>query len=127
MLLGIAHRELGKVEQELQTVGLSSTLYETLAQLARARGPLHLRVLAEGQHCAPSNITQKMDRLERDGLVQRIEDPSDRRAVLAEITPLGRERARMGEERMQRLAAAFEAQIPDPDLDALDRVLRALE
>jgi DNA-binding MarR family transcriptional regulator len=39
-----------------------------------------------------SNITQLVDRLEADGLVKRIDDPADRRAVRAEVTRLGRER-----------------------------------
>jgi len=36
-----------------------------------------------------SNITQLMDRLEKDGLVRRRADRDDRRSVLAELTPAG--------------------------------------
>jgi DNA-binding MarR family transcriptional regulator len=126
-LLAIAQRYLARLEAELRVIGLSPTLYETLEQLAHAERPLSLRVLAEGQHCAPSNITQKMDRLEREGLVRRIEDPSDRRVVLAEITPSGKEKTRSGEQIVERLEAEFESAIPEGDRAAFIRVLGALQ
>lgn len=125
--LGIAQRELVAVERELQTIGLSPTLYEALAQLKRAGRPLNLGELAAGQRCAPSNITQKMDRLEREGLVRRIGDPADRRGILAEITPEGRERADAGEELVRRLALAFEAAVPEAERESFARALQALD
>jgi DNA-binding MarR family transcriptional regulator len=36
-----------------------------------------------------SNITQMVDRLEKEGLVERRADPGDRRSVLAALTPAG--------------------------------------
>jgi len=56
---------------------------------AEAEEPLPLSDLAARQHCVRSNITQLMDRLEKDGLVRRRADPDDRRSVLAELTPAG--------------------------------------
>ena len=53
-----------------------------------------LSELASRMICVRSNITQLMGRLEADGLVQREEDPHDRRCVRATLTPLGRERQR---------------------------------
>lgn len=115
-----------RMEEELRAVGLSRTLYETLAQLARAEAPLTLRELAEGQHCAPSNITQKMDRLESEALVRRVDDPVDRRIVRAEITPLGLERAEAGARVIERLQAEFDAALPAADRAAFARALAAL-
>lgn len=46
--------------------------------------------------CVKSTITRLVDRLERDGLVQRLPDPEDRRAQRLVLTPQGitvRERA----------------------------------
>jgi DNA-binding MarR family transcriptional regulator len=43
-----------------------------------------------------SNITQLVDRLEGDGLVERQPDPNDRRARLATLTPAGRKACRDG-------------------------------
>jgi DNA-binding MarR family transcriptional regulator len=58
--------------------------------------PISLSELAEKLTCVRSNVTQLVDRLEADGLVKRIDDPTDRRAVRAEVTPLGRERYSVG-------------------------------
>ncbi len=125
-LLATAQRYLAWLERELKAVGLSPTLYETLAQLDRADRPLSLRELAEGQRCAPSNITQKMDRLEREGLVRRVDAPVDRRVVLAEITPLGRKRTKAAAEIVSTLEAAFESDVPTRDRAHLSRILDAL-
>lgn len=124
--VGAAQRQLARMDEELRAVPLSPSLHETLVQLDRAGRPLSLRELAEGQHCVPSNITQKMDRLEREGLVRRVDDPSDRRVVLAEITPLGVERSRDGERIVRRLESAFEAALGDGDRECLARLLRSL-
>src|SRR5690606_39023625 len=91
-LLRVARGMESRLETELRDIGLSPSMFETLSQLSMAHRPLTMCELAEGQGCARSNITQKMDRLEREGFVKRVDDPSDRRVVLAEITPLGRDR-----------------------------------
>jgi DNA-binding MarR family transcriptional regulator len=41
----------------------------------------------------PTSVTSAVDRLEAQGFVERLPHPSDRRAVLASITDLGRERS----------------------------------
>jgi DNA-binding MarR family transcriptional regulator len=125
-LLQAAQTYHGRMEEELKAIGLSRTLYETVSQLVRASRALTLRELAEGQHCAPSNITQKMDRLEREGLVRRVDDSTDRRIVRAEITPLGEARAAAGDRVMERLQAEFEAALPAADRAVLARALAAL-
>ncbi len=115
-----------RLEAELREIGLSPSMFETLAQLSRARRPLTMCELADGQGCARSNITQKMDRLEREGLVRRVDDPTDRRVVLAEITPLGRSRADDGEKVMRRLRAEFDASLTEAEREALSMVLASL-
>jgi DNA-binding MarR family transcriptional regulator len=59
--------------------------------------------LAERLSCCKSNITTLIDRLEADGLVQRLDAPADRRSVLASITAEGQRRHELGR---QALAAA---------------------
>jgi DNA-binding MarR family transcriptional regulator len=48
-----------------------------------------LGALAEAQNVAPRTITGLIDNLERDGLVRRVPDPSDRRSVRARLTKAG--------------------------------------
>jgi DNA-binding MarR family transcriptional regulator len=52
-------------------------------------GPLRIGALAMALGIDSSTITPQLQRLERDGLVVRKADPSDRRAALVEITPSG--------------------------------------
>ncbi|MGH7777176.1 MAG: MarR family winged helix-turn-helix transcriptional regulator [Candidatus Dormibacterales bacterium] len=48
--------------------------------------------LAGALDVSPRNVTGLVDHLEADGLVRRIGDPADRRAVLVELTPAGKEK-----------------------------------
>jgi MarR family 2-MHQ and catechol resistance regulon transcriptional repressor len=56
---------------------------------------LHLGPMSLGQLCqkilrSGSNLTTVVDNLERDGLVTRARDETDRRVQIAELTPKGR-------------------------------------
>lgn len=50
---------------------------------------MSLGQLAEAQNLVPRTITGLVDKLERDGLVRRVPDPSDRRSVHAQLTKSG--------------------------------------
>lgn len=89
-MLGAVHELEARLESALGGVGLSLGKLNVLAKLAAAGEPLPLGALAERCSCVKSNITQLVDRLEGDRLVERISDPGDRRSVLAALTPEGR-------------------------------------
>ncbi|MEU5847315.1 MarR family winged helix-turn-helix transcriptional regulator [Saccharopolyspora shandongensis] len=56
--------------------------------------PLTMRELADRMHCATSNVTFVVDRLEKQGLVTRQPHPRDRRAKQLTLTAEGeRQRA----------------------------------
>ncbi len=57
--------------------------------------------------CVRSNITQLVDRLEADGLVRRVDNPSDRRGVMAAATPLGIERQAAGAKLVDEVKSQF--------------------
>jgi len=80
-----------RLEAALSQTGLSLAKLAVLHLLADAKEALPLSDLAARQHCVRSNITQLVDRLEKDGLVRRRADLADRRSVLAELTPAGRQ------------------------------------
>lgn len=65
------------------------------------------------------------DHLVRAGLVERTDDPEDRRRVRLALTPHGEELASRPREMPQRLRALLAA-MPEADLRALVRGLRAL-
>jgi DNA-binding MarR family transcriptional regulator len=89
-LLGTAGAVEARLEAALSPVGLSLAKAGVLHSLAEAPRPVALSDLAKHQNCVRSNITQLIDRLEKEGLVRRRADPDDRRSVRAALTAAGR-------------------------------------
>ncbi|HEY7393478.1 MAG TPA: MarR family transcriptional regulator, partial [Gemmatimonadaceae bacterium] len=83
--------------------------------------------LATRLSCVKSNMTQLIDRLEADGLVKRVDDPSDRRSVKAEITAEGAARQAEGSEEIDKLHEEFAAAVGAEDRAAFGRLLAALK
>jgi len=126
-LLHAAHTLEARIEAALASEGLSSAKYGALSQLAKAGEPLPLSELAARLSCVRSNMTQLIDRLEADGLVRRVADPTDRRIVRAGLTPVGEKRHAAGTRQMEQVQAAFAASLPEADRAAFVRVLSALK
>src|SRR5258708_39612583 len=80
----------GRAETKLAEVGLSLPKLAALNRFSEAGGSLPLGQLAERLSCVKSNVTQLVDRLEADGLVNRTADPTDRRSRIAVLTDAGR-------------------------------------
>jgi DNA-binding MarR family transcriptional regulator len=91
-ILAAARSLEARVEASLARLDLSLAKVGVLRHLAHAGSPLALSVLAERHCCVKSNMTQLVDRLQADGLVERMSDAQDRRSVLASITAEGRRR-----------------------------------
>jgi DNA-binding MarR family transcriptional regulator len=71
--------------------GLPLTSYEVLIHLADApEGKMRMRDLAEAALLSRSGLTRLVDRLERDGLIERASCPSDARGAYAVLTDKGR-------------------------------------
>ena len=84
---------LGRVNAALAPLGLTFSRYEALALLSFTRtGALPLSRMGERLQVHPTSVTSTIDRLERDGLVERQPHDTDRRTTLARITAVGRER-----------------------------------
>lgn len=124
--LGVAEQLYVRIAEALASVGLSYAKYELLRNLHDAAQPVTLGVLAEGQGCARSNITQLMDRLEADGLVRRVDDPADRRSVRAELTSLGAAKAEEGAGQIDSVRAEFAASFTADERRQLGRLLDKL-
>ncbi|WP_117209617.1 MarR family winged helix-turn-helix transcriptional regulator [Allorhizocola rhizosphaerae] len=89
--LGSANRLeyiLGRaIEQEC---GISHLMFEVLLILARAGGPgLTMGAISREQVLTTGGVTRLIDRMETAGLVERSNDPHDRRGRLVRLTPLG--------------------------------------
>lgn len=125
-LIQMGHAIEQKLEQALEQVGLSGAKFAALSHMVQAGGPLSLSECATRMTCVRSNVTQLMDRLEAEGLVRRVEDPSDRRAVRAAVTPLGLERQAAGALQIEKVQQALSAPLEGLDRDALARALTAI-
>ncbi|MEP6732958.1 MAG: MarR family transcriptional regulator [bacterium] len=125
-LLEAARNVQAKVEAALESVGLSPAKFQALDALVKADEPLALSELAGCLKCVRSNITQLADRLESDGLIKRVDDPSDRRAVRAVVTPLGAEKHADGERVIRELQVSVASAVSSSDREAFLRVLSAL-
>jgi DNA-binding MarR family transcriptional regulator len=113
-LLHAANAVEGFVESKLSTVGLSIPKLAALNRLVEAGDSLPLGQLAERLACVKSNVTQLVDRLEADGLVERAPDPNDRRSRLAVLTDRGRQAHTEGA-RIQRDAEHQVFSVLSPD------------
>ena len=125
-LLHVAHSLEKRFEDALAKVDLSGPKFAALTHLMQAGEPLSLSECAQKMTCVRSNITQLMDRLEADGLVRRVQDPSDRRTVRAALTSLGVKRQAAGAQVVDRLHKEFARSLSAVDQAALRRALRAL-
>ena len=110
----------------LRPYGLTFARYEALVLLGFSRtGALPLRVIGERLMVHPTSVTNTIDRLERDGLVERRPNPRDGRGTLAEITASGR--AVMVRSTADLMAARFGmADYDDLELSEMFRLLRGL-
>lgn len=87
---------------------------------------LRVKDLAEALRIAPRSATEVVDLLEQKGLVERVPDPSDRRATLVALTPRGtglRERVR---EDRRRESEEYFSRLATEDRVELERLLRLL-
>lgn len=125
-LLGAAHALEERLEDELASVGLSMSKLGVLTQLVEAGTPLALSALAARLSCVRSNMTQLVDRLESDGLVRRVDDPDDRRSVLAMVTPEGEKRQADGARQLDKVREQFAESVPAADRAALARALAVI-
>jgi DNA-binding MarR family transcriptional regulator len=116
-----------RVDAELERAhGLPMSSYEVLHHLANApRGRMRMRDLAEHAQLSRSGLTRLVDRLERDGLLDRCSCDHDARGAYACLTAAGRERlqearstqqavvrehfiSRFSEQELQEIAAMWE-------------------
>ncbi|HEX2127862.1 MAG TPA: MarR family transcriptional regulator [Solirubrobacterales bacterium] len=72
--------------------GLGRGEADVLLTLRRAGKPYRLSptALSRSLLVTPGGMTSRLDRLEREGLIRRLPDPDDRRAIEVELTPSAR-------------------------------------
>jgi DNA-binding MarR family transcriptional regulator len=118
-----------QLERELQAEeSLALADYDVLVQLALASDRrLRMSELADRLLLSRSGITRLVDRLERDGLVERVTCESDRRGQWAALTDAGRQRLRdASPTHLRGVAEHFLDRIPAQELETLRRTLERI-
>ncbi|MGP4012934.1 MarR family winged helix-turn-helix transcriptional regulator [Streptomyces sp. 4N124] len=105
--------------------GLSTAASSALGRLIR-EGTCRLTDLARSEAVSQPNMTQLVTRMERAGLVRRVADHNDGRAVLVEVTDTGLEVFRQRRaERAHALHLLIE-ELSEPERQAVRIALPAL-
>jgi DNA-binding MarR family transcriptional regulator len=88
---GLRRRFHRMLDETLADFGLSDGEWKALGQLQFAGEPHGLSIGQLGRWAELSSgaMTNRIDRLEKAGLVRRLPDPDDRRGVLVELTEAG--------------------------------------
>lgn len=121
------------VEQRLKPYGMTRAQFSTLARLDRQDGQSQNEV-AEALEVQPIAMVRLVDQLSAEGLVERRNDPADRRVNRLHITEAGRKRVReldsfkqqMGEELFAGIGAADVLRLIDA-FDALHANLKSMQ
>jgi DNA-binding MarR family transcriptional regulator len=109
-----------------EALGISAPRLSALSVLAGA-GPLRIGELARAEQVEAPTMTRLIDGLERDGLVERIGDPEDARAIVVRPTDAGLETFAQDRRRRVEAFAALLRPLPARDLTAVGRGVDALE
>ncbi|MET7465154.1 MarR family transcriptional regulator [Nonomuraea sp. NPDC005501] len=83
---GLAQQIADHVRERAVAVGLTAAQATAVREMT---GPMTMRELAERMSCEPSNATFVVDKLEKQGLIERRAHPTDRRARQLVLTAEG--------------------------------------
>jgi DNA-binding MarR family transcriptional regulator len=91
-LVSRLRRVIGRLARQLNITatgeGLTPSQASVLGQIAMS-GPLGMAELAELEGLNPTMLSRVVRKLDDDGLIRKLSDPADLRAVQVEITPAG--------------------------------------
>src|SRR6201991_5236924 len=117
---------IARLNDLLEPFGLTFPRYEALMLLFLSRrGSLPLGKIGERLQVHRTSVTNTIDGLEKLRLVRRVPHESDRRAVLAEVAPTGREAAEGATKPVNEASFATEP-LSAEQLDDLANLLRAV-
>ncbi len=127
------HRSMRGWGRFAKSAGLSMPQFGLLMQMHH-KGACGMSDVSERFEITPAAASQLVDKLVQSGLIQRVEDPHDRRAKLLSLTDKGRdliqqgieERYRWVDELSDKLTADERVQISEA-LDIMTRVAQEME
>jgi DNA-binding MarR family transcriptional regulator len=129
--IGLRYLSLGyhlrrAVDEDMTAAGLSLARTKVLQVLDR-RGAIRQSSLADELGHAPRSVTQSVEALEREGLVERTADPQDGRSKLVSLTPDGVKALVAGTAAGERVLHKVFGTLEREQLVNLDRLLDAID
>ncbi|MDB5518181.1 MAG: transcriptional regulator [Tardiphaga sp.] len=116
-----------EADQALAAHGLSEATALPLMVLSRRGKSVRQGVLAEEMGIEGPSLVRLIDLLQAEGLVERREDPTDRRAKTLHLTALGETRADEINRILRRVRAYLLKDISGDDLAVTFEVLQRIE
>ncbi|MCB1249265.1 MAG: MarR family transcriptional regulator [Acidimicrobiales bacterium] len=124
--LRLSVTRLARQLRQQSDAGLTPTQLSALAAIER-HGPLSPGALAEHERVAAPTVTRVTTYLAEQGLVDRMDDPDDRRAALLVVTRAGRDVLRRARTRKDAWLSARVARLDAEQVATLAAALDALE
>lgn len=125
-VLVLANRNLDQLEDICRAHGITHAQYVALWTLCLADEPddgLAVGAIADGLLNRASDTTRLIDRLERNGLAERLPNPADRRGVLVRATAAGRQVFQAVTPELQAFHRTQWSHLDRDELEQLDRLL----
>jgi len=113
-------------EAAVETSGLTPTSVAALATIER-HGPITPSEIAQVERVKRPTITRTLGCLEREGLIDRSQDPTDKRSALVVINGAGRERLRRLRKRKNAYLARRMRDLSGEEVETLERAAEILE
>jgi MarR family transcriptional regulator for hemolysin len=125
-LIQVARLWRRRADAALAACGLSEATALPLVMLADLGDGIRQGVLADRLGLEGPSLVRLLDTLQADGLLQRREDPADRRAKTLHLTAQGRAMAERIETVLAGVRAELLGSIPDRELEAAFSLLQML-
>lgn len=109
-------------------LGLTIMRHDILLNLFIQGTPFQLSpsALAEATFMTSGGVSNALDQLERDGYVERLRDPRDRRGVLVTLTTAGHDLISKAQPQVVAIQQDVVRVLDDPEMQALNDILRKL-
>ncbi|AOE83205.1 MarR family winged helix-turn-helix transcriptional regulator [Pseudomonas sp. TCU-HL1] len=114
-------------QESLSGFGISEACCGPLLTIGRLGGGIRQVQLAQAIGIEGPSLVRLLDQLCEAGLIERQEDPSDRRAKILNVTPTGCELSARLESELILLRREVLAHLPEADLQAALRVFDAFD
>ena len=121
--LSLSVTRLARILRQQEEARPTPAAAAALATIVRD-GPISLGDLALAERVSPSTITKIVSRLESDGVIERVIDPSDRRVHRVQLSPEGRRSIDLYRTRRN---AWLSDQLASLDAEHRDRIGAAVE